>query len=124
MQEKTWAWSVGPLDGAEHQLRRGSYLDQFLATVRVDFTANGVVRGLLPSFLAFGGFALAWWGNRGRPHPLARPEDAAAAVGLFLLAHLLAVNVGRVTLYSAPLFLPAVALALDRMLDSDAPASG
>lgn len=106
---------LGPLEGAEHQLAPGGFLAQTLATLRLDLTPNGLVHALLPTGLALAGFAAATWGRAGRSTPWCRPEDGLTALGLFLLAHLLATNVGRVVLYSAPLFLPALALAVDRL---------
>jgi hypothetical protein len=103
--------------GHANQLNPGAYWAQFQSTIGYTLSLKGLVLNVIPVLVLL--FVIALSARCGRPGVF-RTSDVSGLVILVALASIADVdyNVGRIAMYSYPLYIPALAGFVDDALDS------
>lgn len=103
--------------GYENQLTPSSYLPALISMVPVVFSLKGFVTDLLPTLLVAAIAVLDVWTIRrlGIDTPVFRWPDVAVLVAMFVIGMGIDMQytVGRIVMFTYPLYLPVLALQID-----------
>ncbi len=106
--------TVVGLPGFEHQTSINSFLPSFIYTLRDTLSLKGAIQNLLPIFILLLIYFLALQSLKHKRTPYFFWSDILVLAGLALLAFVtrLEYTVGRIVMYSFPLYLPAACASI------------
>jgi hypothetical protein len=111
------ARGIFQLPGFENQANIGQFFPQILASAEYFGSLKGVVLNLAPVVIVFALILLSVQGESRGDEGQFYPADAIGALALLVLGlgTDLQFTVGRIVMFAYPLYLPAIALLLDRV---------
>ncbi|MBD3232614.1 MAG: hypothetical protein GF315_02710 [candidate division Zixibacteria bacterium] len=110
--------------GCEYQLDPSTYLSSLHFNILQTSSLKGLVLNILPTLIMVALYICALIANKQRSLSAKwyfQPADILPLVGLFIIAHMVRVeyNVGRITLYCLPLYLPLASSVLASKLSEN-----
>lgn len=105
------------IPGYEQQVTPSMFMDNIIGMVQGTLSMKGIYLNLLPSLLLA---MVVWVAVRYRHRTGFQVADVAGVVFLFSISFVVDISqcVGRIVMYTYPLYLPAIAAFLDDLLES------